>query len=118
MITDMRQLEDQYKQSFRSLPEVYSFLGDLRARVVTKPAIRLATGPDEDKRPTMAALLNAMILAVQGMPREAQVEMIEVGMERLNALLRGETLPEKDSKGRVFDWKPREEKKGPRGNAG
>src|SRR5690242_17524170 len=90
MIDRMRNLEDGHKRNFRSIEEVEYFLEDLLLRVRRSKTIGFAKDEAEEKRPTQASVLNAILLWLEGQPAEQQLAIIGVGMRRLNALLRGE----------------------------
>jgi hypothetical protein len=93
-IGGMRELSDDFKLSFRSIPEVYEAFGAMVARTATDPTIRFAgTKTQREKKAHRAALLNALILHLAELPQAEQRRAIARGMDLLNATLRGEPPP-------------------------
>jgi hypothetical protein len=115
----MRELSDDFKLSYRSLPEVYEAFGSMVSRVASDPSIRFAgkTKKGRDKRAHRAAFINALLLWLDAQPRPRQKEVIREGMELLNALLLLDApSPEAPGAGRPED--PGEAAaEGPRGGA-
>lgn len=89
----MRDLGDEYKLSFRSIDEVYSAFRQVENHVVGDRAIRLEAGGRPGRRPSRAAILNALILWLHARPVAQQRHVVAEGMERLNMILAFEGEP-------------------------
>lgn len=85
-----RNLDDEFKLSYRSIAEVYEAFGRIETMVGVDRSIRFK----KRVRPKGAAILNALILHIASRPPEEQRAMIRDGMGRLNDLLRGDPRAE------------------------
>jgi hypothetical protein len=93
----MSELGDDFKLSFRSTGEVYEAFGSIVARAAADRSIRFAAGK---KKANRAAVLNALILWLDGLPPAEQKDIIRAGMVRLNAILGAAPEPPAVSSGR------------------
>lgn len=88
-----RDLSDDFKLSFRSLSEVNEAFAGIVARAASDPKVRYRGR----RKANRAAVLNALILWLDALPRDQQMLVVGDGMRRLNALL----LPDSDADGDI-----------------
>lgn len=88
----MRDLSDDCKLSVRSIVEVYDVLADLELRVARDRSIRTRKG----RRPSRAAIINALVLWLSALPDAEQARIVAEGMTRLNAILAAPAPPGSD----------------------
>jgi hypothetical protein len=79
-----RDLEDDFKMNFRAIPETHEAMASIMARVGGDKSIRFRGR----LRPKRAQIANALFLYVASLPQEQQREMVKVGIDLLNGLLR------------------------------
>jgi hypothetical protein len=103
-----RNLDDDFKLSYRSIAEVYEAFGRIEALVRGDKSIRFKGRV----RPKGAAILNAIVLYVESLPPEQQRRAVGEGMARLNEYMKIEQAkgvgPEGES-GRIVIEPEREE---------
>lgn len=90
----MRDLNDKFKLSVRSIGEVMEAVAKLVARYKTTQRV-LWRG----KTLTREALVNAAILHLEGLPQDQQEKALAAALSRLEKILQsepGETLPDHD----------------------
>lgn len=83
----MRDLNDDYKISVRGIEEVEQALGMLVARVKADRKIRYKTHTSQPAKPGKAAVVNALILYVDGLPPAQQKQIIAAGLAVLDRCL-------------------------------
>lgn len=86
MIAEMRDLTDDDKLSFRSLPEVVEWINGQAGKLRSDKAIRFRR-QGKPKAPPRHAIATAVFLRVMAMSADDQRAFIAAGMDRLNALL-------------------------------
>lgn len=105
MLAMNRELEDAYKLSVRSTPEVFEAFHSLVALVFRDRSVRfVGKAEGKTKRPTRAAVLNALMLFFDLLPNAEKKRCLVIGMDRLNRLLRGERIDQDELP--PPDWRP------------
>lgn len=78
----MRDLDDDYKMSFRGIREVAQAVEDLTALV--KHRLTWRSFQAEPDRPGKAAVVNALILWVDNLPKDQRIDVIRRGLALLD----------------------------------
>lgn len=76
----MKDLEDDFKLSFRSTPEIEQSFSDIVSRAQRDKAIRYR----DQKKPHRSAVINAIVMWVASRSLDEQRKIVALGMEMLN----------------------------------
>jgi hypothetical protein len=90
-----RNLDDDFKLSYRSIAEVYEAFGRIEALVRGDKSIRFKGRI----RPKGAAILNAILLYMDALPADQQRRAVADGMARLNEFMRIEQVEGEEPQG-------------------